>query len=52
MQYESEKEDAETGEKYTWSQRESLDELREYDHLSCFCPLDQKCHIDVLIEML
>lgn len=30
----------------------NIDELRQYDYLSCFCPLDQKCHIDVLIEML
>ena len=29
-----------------------LDPLRECEHLGCFCPLDQACHVDVLIELL
>jgi hypothetical protein len=30
----------------------NLDELRKYDYLSCFCPLSQRCHTDILIELL
>jgi Domain of unknown function (DUF4326) len=26
--------------------------LMEYDHLSCFCPLDKSCHVDIWIEYL
>jgi len=29
-----------------------LDELRQYEYLSCFCRLDESCHVDVLIELL
>jgi len=29
-----------------------LDELRQYEYLSCFCRLDEACHVDVLIELL
>ena len=29
-----------------------LKELLKYDYLSCWCPLDQKCHVDILIEKL
>jgi len=29
-----------------------LDELRQYDYLSCFCGLDQLCHVDVILELL
>jgi hypothetical protein len=29
-----------------------INELRKYDYLSCFCPLDQPCHCDVLIRLL
>lgn len=29
-----------------------LTELLNYDYLSCWCPLDQKCHIDILISKL
>ena len=28
-----------------------LDDLRGKD-LACFCPLDQKCHADILLEFL
>jgi hypothetical protein len=31
---------------------ENLEQLRKYDYLSCFCPLDQPCHVDVLIRLL
>jgi hypothetical protein len=30
----------------------NLSELKNYDYLSCFCPLDQPCHVDVLIKLL
>jgi hypothetical protein len=30
---------------------EHLEELRGFD-LACYCPLNQACHADVLIEML
>jgi hypothetical protein len=32
----------------------SLDliELLKYDYLSCWCPLDKKCHVDILINKL
>lgn len=29
-----------------------LNELKGYDFLSCWCPLDQPCHADILIELL
>lgn len=29
-----------------------LTELLKYDYLSCWCPLDQKCHVDILISKL
>ena len=29
-----------------------LEPLREYEHLSCWCPLDKPCHVDVLIEAM
>lgn len=31
---------------------ENIDQLREYDFLACFCPLNQPCHVDVLIELI
>jgi hypothetical protein len=30
----------------------ALDELRDYQHLACWCPLDAECHVDALIELL
>lgn len=30
----------------------SLDELRTFDNLACFCSLHSPCHADVLIELL
>lgn len=29
-----------------------ITELSKYDYLSCFCPLDRPCHVDVLISEL
>lgn len=29
-----------------------ITELRDAKHLACWCPLDQPCHADVLIEMI
>ena len=29
-----------------------LDELMQYENLSCFCALDKPCHVDVWIEYL
>lgn len=29
-----------------------LTELLKYDHLSCWCSLESKCHVDILIEKL
>lgn len=29
-----------------------LEDLRQFDHLACWCPLDADCHVDVLIELL
>lgn len=29
-----------------------LEPLRQYEMLSCFCSLDERCHADVLIELL
>lgn len=26
--------------------------LKNYDHLSCWCRLDQPCHVDVLLELI
>jgi len=31
---------------------ENLDQLKEYDFLSCWCPLDKPCHVDILIELI
>lgn len=31
---------------------EHINELRKFDFLACFCPLDKPCHVDVLIELL
>lgn len=28
------------------------DDLLNYEHLSCFCPLDMPCHVDAIIEHL
>lgn len=30
----------------------SVVELFGYNHLSCWCPLDQPCHVDVIIERI
>lgn len=30
----------------------NIEELRNYDSLSCFCPLDSSCHADIYIEIL
>lgn len=32
----------------SWEEWESL---RQYDYLLCWCPLDQACHVDVIIEL-
>jgi hypothetical protein len=29
-----------------------LTELLKYDYLSCWCPLDKSCHLDILISKL
>lgn len=29
-----------------------FDDLLNYKHLSCFCPLDMPCHVDAIIEHL
>lgn len=29
-----------------------IEELRQYKYLSCFCPLSQPCHADILIKLL
>jgi hypothetical protein len=44
------------GDIWQWSDQriwilEHLEELRGFD-LACWCPLDQACHADVLIELL
>jgi hypothetical protein len=31
---------------------ENIEELRQYKYLSCFCPLDHECHVDVLLRIL
>ena len=31
---------------------EHINDLKQYDYLSCFCPLNKPCHVDVLIELL
>ncbi len=30
----------------------NLYDLSQYEHLSCFCPLDYPCHVDRIIEIL
>ena len=32
--------------------KEDIDELGKYKYLSCFCPLSEPCHVDVLIKIL
>lgn len=32
--------------------REVLKELRKYDYLSCWCGLDEICHVDIWLEFL
>ena len=32
--------------------KNKLDALRKYDYLSCFCPLTERCHVDVILEIL
>jgi len=34
------------------NKRLNLEEIRGYDHLACWCSLDNKCHADVLIELI
>lgn len=29
-----------------------FDELKGYENLSCFCPLEMPCHVDAIIEFL
>ncbi len=29
-----------------------LSELAGFDYLACWCPLDQPCHVDILLELL
>ncbi len=29
-----------------------LEPLRQYDYLSCWCPIDEPCHVDVVIKHL
>ena len=29
-----------------------LSELKSYDYLACFCSLEQKCHVDIIIQKL
>ena len=31
---------------------ENINDLKHYDCLSCFCSIDNPCHVDVLIELL
>jgi len=30
----------------------NLEKLREYDHLGCWCGLDDDCHVDTYLELL
>jgi hypothetical protein len=32
--------------------RMSFEELGEYDHLACWCGLDQPCHVDIILNRL
>lgn len=32
--------------------KENIGLLREYKYLSCYCPLDVRCHVDPLIKIL
>lgn len=29
-----------------------LAELRQYDYLACYCPIDKICHVDILLYLL
>lgn len=31
---------------------DNLESLRQYDFLLCWCPLEDDCHVDVIIELL
>lgn len=37
--------------RFKWM-RENLEQLRKYDSLACFCPLNEPCHADILIKLL
>lgn len=37
---------------YNMTVEQWLEPLRKYEMLSCWCPLDQPCHADILIRKL
>lgn len=34
------------------TEEEFFEPLLKYGYLSCFCPIDKQCHVDILIERL
>lgn len=32
--------------------RDSIGELKQYEHLACWCSLDKPCHVDAIIELM